>query len=310
MHFFRRRNSVKNYQHELYVACGRHPAPCPEEVQKYIRLDPNATRIRDKLGNTLLHIVCARPQTPLSVVQSLVKVCPDLVRVTNPRDGSLPLHVAVASQADIQLVQFLLEKYPRGAHVADKHGLYPLHSACLYKASFEVFLLLLQAWPEAVRHRNIVDKTLPLHGACTRIPATFESLNGYSFEVIWSLLEAHPDAVMSHDANGDTPYDLLKRGNPPKDLLKLMRTKRALAQMPEQERQRAEDRERRKLMLKNAIMADATGDHSCASTSSQMSWGDDTEAAQVVEIQSARKKKKKISRKKKRNFVEELGVDL
>ena len=313
MVFFQRR---KSYSLEILEACRQHPAPRLETIKRLLSLDPSAVRTRDEYGNTLLHVVCSRPNTPYSVVQALVQAFPEAVRSKDPRDGSLPLHLAVASHAPLDVIQLLMASHPDAVQCLDKLGNLPLHLACATKAPFEVFLVIQQAWPEAVRRRNFDSDALPLHGACTETPATFASRNDFNFAVIWSLLEAFPDAVMSRDSNGDTPYDLLQRGSPTREMVQLLRTKRALAQMPEQERQRHVDRQQRKLQMKKLLQSTDL-DNSTASTASNASWDEDYK---MIEVKSARykqhntddqrKKKKKSSRKKKKKSMVEESLEI
>ena len=168
----------------------------------------------------------------------LLRAFPEAAVVPN-KDGSLPLHLAVANNhASPEVVQKLLQAYPKGPRTADSVGNLPLHEACAWQAPFDVVLLLIQAFPEAVSRPRQLDQALPLHLACTVTPTTFCADNKLCFAVIWNLLEQWPDAVMSRNAAGDTPYDILRRGAPQQaELLQLLRTKRAWAQMPVRRRQ-------------------------------------------------------------------------
>jgi hypothetical protein len=103
---------------------------------------------------------------------------------------ALPLHHAVALGAPLEIVQKLLDAYPKSIFTKERayHRL-PLTIACQNAASSDVILLLLNRYPQAVKARDDFRR-IPLHYAVA---------NHVSSDTITRLLETEPSTVSAED---------------------------------------------------------------------------------------------------------------
>ena len=88
--------------------------------------------------------------TNFESIRNFVGVYPQSVREEN-NVGRTSLHVAAEytahSQIPFEVLQFLVEKWPEGLKVADKRGEVPLHRACYSGASLEMIQYLVERYP-------------------------------------------------------------------------------------------------------------------------------------------------------------------
>lgn len=98
----------------------------------------------------------------------------------------------------VQVINSLLDAYPRGIRVDSEGGRLPLHTACAGRATHRVISTLLTAYPAAARHRN-KDGFLPLHLAAHW---------GVSHpNVAIALLKAYPDSTLGRNRWERTPLE-------------------------------------------------------------------------------------------------------
>lgn len=131
---------------------------------------------------------------------------------TNPFVGSKssgPSHRPVAvknaivisakrEEMAVQVMNALLDAYPKGIRVDSEGGRLPLHTACAGRATPRVISTLITAYPSAARHRN-KDGFLPLHLAAHW---------GVSHpNVAISLLKCYPDATVGRNRWERTPLE-------------------------------------------------------------------------------------------------------
>jgi len=101
-------------------------------------------------------------------------------------------------EAAVQVLNALLDAYPRGSRMDSEGGRLPLHTACAGRATPRVVATLITANPSAARHRN-KDGFLPLH-----LVAHW----GISHpNVATSLLKAYPDATFGRNRWERTPLE-------------------------------------------------------------------------------------------------------
>ena len=74
--------------------------------------------------NNILHEACQQRIDPIGI-QSLLKTSDDIASSKN-RYGNIPLHVATAYQAPREIVELLVEAYPKGCLVQNNNGDVPL----------------------------------------------------------------------------------------------------------------------------------------------------------------------------------------
>ena len=82
------------------------------------------------------------------------------------RDGSYPLHMAIASGATPSVVRILLQEAPAVARFTDKCRRTPLHVALEVRAPPDVVRLMLSADAGVASISENTRKNLPLHVAC------------------------------------------------------------------------------------------------------------------------------------------------
>lgn len=98
----------------------------------------------------------------------------------------------------VQVVNALLDAYPKGIRMDSEGGRLPLHTACAGRATPRVISTLVTAYPSAARHRN-KDGFLPLHLAAHW---------GVSHpNVCITLLKCYPDATVGRNRWERTPLE-------------------------------------------------------------------------------------------------------
>lgn len=121
----------------------------------------------DRRGRTALHAACAKRRPPLRVIQALVEACGRHGETIMERDkhGRTPLVLAISSNADYPVIEYLVSERPQAATVNDHLGQLPLHIACgVFEQQEKLVKLLLQAFPEAASRETFNGRT-PLHAA-------------------------------------------------------------------------------------------------------------------------------------------------
>jgi len=98
----------------------------------------------------------------------------------------------------VQVINALLDSFPKGIRVDSEGGRLPLHTACAGRATPRVISTLLTAYPAAARQRN-KDGFLPLHLAAHW---------GVSHpNVAINLLKAYPDSTVGRNRWERTPLE-------------------------------------------------------------------------------------------------------
>mmetsp|Transcript_33291 Transcript_33291/g.67185 ORF Transcript_33291/g.67185 Transcript_33291/m.67185 type:complete len:470 (-) Transcript_33291:258-1667(-) len=151
-----------------------------------------------------LHYACAL-QPPTRLVRALLEADPDTVMIADD-SGRLPIHFAVdAAGSSPEVVNLLLEAYPKGAsYHENKWGFTPLHICC-YQGSdtdsdvsadqFKIVELLLKANPAAVSSKDH-KSWLPLH---------VYARTGSDSAILLRLVNAYHRGVREVDSKGRTP---------------------------------------------------------------------------------------------------------
>jgi hypothetical protein len=120
-------------------------------------------------------------------------------------DSLYPLHWACSGGAPLDVVEALLEAYPRAARKVDSQGSTVLHFACHYGTSAAVVDILIKAYPRGTQKQDKFGRT-PLWHAVSK---------SAGFDVIKSLVEADPSSITkacappnrrpTRDPSGSTP---------------------------------------------------------------------------------------------------------
>lgn len=105
-----------------------------------------------------------REEMLVQVINALLDAYPKAARVDS-EGGRLPLHTACAGRATPRVVQTLITAYPAGARQRNKDGFLPLHLAAHWGVShIAVAVQLLKIYPDATVGRNRWERT-PLEEA-------------------------------------------------------------------------------------------------------------------------------------------------
>ena len=57
-------------------------------------------------------------------------------------EGDLPLHLAIKSEAPVDVVKLLVDAFPESIHMVDNYRKYPLENAVKFNASLDIFKTL------------------------------------------------------------------------------------------------------------------------------------------------------------------------
>ena len=110
-------------------------------VEYLLTVRPQSAAATDHIGRTPLHCACAY-SAPIDIVRLLCKFCPNAVFQKDNR-GRLPIHISCAHEDDgssLQVVRYLLERYPRSVHELTAKGSTALELVEKGRASLEVML--------------------------------------------------------------------------------------------------------------------------------------------------------------------------
>jgi hypothetical protein len=77
-------------------------------------------------GMTPLHLLCKLPNPPVDIVADLIECAPETLQWSES-SGWLPIHLAVASGANLAVLEMLCDAYPDGKIAQDRRLRTPLH---------------------------------------------------------------------------------------------------------------------------------------------------------------------------------------
>jgi len=145
-------------------------------------------------GWTPLHLA-VRSSKDSDVVDFLLQKCPSQARRKNRTAGYTPLHVACMSGAPLEIIRHLTIHNPAALLDKDCRGCTPLHYACRFGASEEVVRHLVALCRRSLREKSAGGLT-PLHAACA---------GGASPELVEMLVSKDWRACGERDSSGWTP---------------------------------------------------------------------------------------------------------
>ena len=150
-------------------------------IQCLLKYFPDAASITDEESRSPLHFACYNPNVTLSIIHFLIGAAPASVRsVSNV--GNMPLHgLCINKEVDdataLEILKLLIERYPEAIRHANKEGKFPIHCASQLRSP-EFCRLLIEAYPGSERITDAIG-ALPLHHACIKGSlATVEYLHG------------------------------------------------------------------------------------------------------------------------------------
>jgi len=171
----------------LHIACSNEH--CPNDViQLLIELYPPACEHLSDINGGVhydayqaaglpLHYYLARNRNvDINTVKLLVEAYPQSILITDEEDDdeeeAYPIHALLSNEKTNnihEILTYMLELEPSSIQLLDGRGRTPLHLACgNNRVNLDVFKLLFNSWPEAIRMRNISGR-LPIHDLCHNI---------------------------------------------------------------------------------------------------------------------------------------------
>jgi len=175
----------------------------------------------DEKGRLPLHIACAHQYTkkrPFSIVSSLVKACPETVRIANKSNGQLPLHTLLRrklsrlnSKRVLADVKLLLRHFPGSRTQKDNDGNLPIqyafhhnsgskHEEAIVEQLIDGPATPLSATMSGPLVGRELEGAMPLHLAC---------YYRFSLRTIKPMVRIYPDAANHELASGFYPLHCL-----------------------------------------------------------------------------------------------------
>lgn len=173
----------------------------PQLVSKkhVLRWDNNETRELYPLSI----LSCLR--APAGLLKTVYEMYPDAISYAEPVKGTLSFHYLCTFLGGVESLEFFLATDPDCIKRPRTDGMYPLHLAAYFKASYEVVDLLARAWPEAVDHQDNGRWSI-LHASAS---------GQATLEVVKRLYKLRPANILALDEKQRTPLHLAcwRKGN-------------------------------------------------------------------------------------------------
>ena len=162
-------------------------------------------------GCTLLHLAC-KCNAPEQVIQLFSDINPAAILVAS-KHGMLPLHFACL-YSSLSVVKHLVERNPKSIGARDFSVSLPIHYACRNKqSSLDIVKLLLQKQPNLVRQVN-KEGRLPMHLACQ---------TNTSLKLVELLATLYPNSLTQQDTFGCLPlHYVFERKHASLDILEFL----------------------------------------------------------------------------------------
>jgi len=178
------------------------------EILDFISSNPEAAATEKDFvtGQLPLHVACAK-NALVEIVKRLVDAHPD-AKLTIDDGGNLPLHWACNKTAQLEIVQLCLATDNlEAAKAKENSGMLPLHVACANNAPFSVIHILVSAYPDATKEKDNNGK-LPLHWSCEK---------NAPLSVIQCVLAAYPQACYHVHGTNKLPIHAAQCATAPDD---------------------------------------------------------------------------------------------
>jgi ankyrin repeat protein len=178
-------------------------------IKLFLKQEPNLASTPDEEGWLPLHaaVGTTHNQASRDVVQCLVDSYPKALTITTTL-GRCPLHLALRYNAPFEVVELLCNSTT--VKLVDRDAHYPLHFACRAQSNIRVVCLLLKMFPDATKMEDHRGMT-PLHFSC-RYGATEMGKVAcdpqVKIKVIQLLVKADSSVLMQRDDDGFSPLEL------------------------------------------------------------------------------------------------------
>lgn len=159
---------------------------------------------------SMLQLVLAHPKckgdVPLSVVECLLKLAPEIAEFRHLYTQNFPLHAVFynpffSSSKRVALAEMLIKASPRTLLMTNSDGRTPLHTFCTQHCNYEPLLAVLRAAPQTAWWKDD-NGELPLHLACRSHKPPNKSIR--------ALFNAYPNGILVKDNKGKTPLQTAK----------------------------------------------------------------------------------------------------
>jgi hypothetical protein len=171
-----------------------------ESVGKVVKEEPAcASRWIYGMDNTIaeqsiwkrlpLHVACAHG-APVEILHLLVEAYPDGISTVDPQAGRLPLHWLVTRKCSVPQVDYLLHRFPEGSKKLDWAGRLPIHIAVSASdVTFDVVEAMIEHDPPSTTIPDRYDKT-----ALEYAKATFGS--GHMITELLEMVQQIPSVAV------------------------------------------------------------------------------------------------------------------
>ena len=183
-------------------------------IQYLVQSYPRAAKDVDSYGRIPIQLVFGgtRPNY-LDRIRCLVEAYPESAKMIDD-DGETLLHIACATKAPVEVVEYLLLLWPEAAEVANSKGEYPLHLACATgRAPFGTtappvksfdrpavaIQKVLNVYRDVCTMGTYDEEQLPLHLACEA---------GLPIEVVMMIALANRETAKMTNAKGELPLHI------------------------------------------------------------------------------------------------------
>mmetsp|Transcript_33369 Transcript_33369/g.33996 ORF Transcript_33369/g.33996 Transcript_33369/m.33996 type:complete len:528 (+) Transcript_33369:106-1689(+) len=155
------------------------------------------------------HIAVSANQPNMRAIAKLSNILPRISR-SNSSDGKFPLHYAAQYSSNVELVQSLLQSFPKGTIKQDSYGQTPLHCVCLNpnEDAPKIMSTLIASNPAPTAMKDRYGK-LPLHTACFR--SSYVRPESVSNEFVYPLISSYLAGVCCPDNSGGLPLHIACR---------------------------------------------------------------------------------------------------
>ena len=182
----------------FFVAC-RNKRVTEGIIRYLLKCFPDAARkVNPKNGLTPLHYACFNPNVTIYIIRLLIDAAPASVRSATFSNGDIPLQFLCANRevdeaTAVEILKFLIKKYPEALRRVDGLGTLPIHRASLRKSP-EYCRVLIEAYPGSEQIPS-AEGSLPLHFACAK----------GSVATVEYLYKLYPDAIIRATPEGFYP---------------------------------------------------------------------------------------------------------
>ena len=174
----------------LHVACGNKNNATLNIIRLLLNAAPDSIRSVNNGGNTPLHSFCCNHQlyemVAIEILMFLLEKYPGAVQHTNKR-GHLPIHLASRGRSP-GFCHVLIEAYPGSELISDAKGALPLHHAC-GRGSLATAEYLFRLNSDAI-HQATTKGQYPIHAAINSLNGKYNA--AAAVEIVRFLLDCDP----------------------------------------------------------------------------------------------------------------------